>query len=138
MKKFIVIAIAAVLACTAQAASYTKKATLTTTVQNAGWTNVYTAPAGRVSRPESLAISGTTSNTVTVTLIPYGTSQSYTIATADGITNSTVRKAFNDVAVSTSPKIILLEGDKLVMTSLSTVTGSNTVMRLIVTETTQN
>ncbi len=138
MKKLIAIAIVALIGLSAQAAD-TAKTTVKTAVLSTAVTNVvtYTAPSGRVVTPVLFVHSTTQTNTPVITVDPVADgAPTYTVYTGTAKTNETTTVVVNDKSSSTSPKIVLLAGDKLIITGTA-VSWATANYYMVVEETVQ-
>jgi len=114
MKKFIIIAIVALLGLSASAAEIFKAAALSTSVTN---TSSVTARSGYLTIPHVFVHTTTQTNTPVITVNPIKTgAPTYTVYTSAAKTNTTTTVVMNDESDSTSPKVILLGGDILTVT----------------------
>lgn len=119
MKKIIAIAIAALIGASAMAADTVGKVTYRTAPLSTATTNVvsFTARSGFVTEPVLFVHATTTTNTPVISVNPaLAGAPNYTVYTGTAKTNETTTVVVNDLASSTSPKVVLLGGDALSVT----------------------
>lgn len=114
MKKFIIIAIVALIGLSAQSAEIYKAAALSTAVTNSV---SFTARSGYLTEPCLFVHTTTSTNTPVITVNPAKVgAPNYTVYTGVAKTNDTTTVVMNDKSLSTSPKVALLGGDVLTIT----------------------
>ena len=114
MKKFIVLAITALVCSLSFGAEIYKAAALSTATTN---TVSFTARSGYLTKPCLFVHTTTQTNTPAITVNPAKVgAPNYTVYTGVAKTNETTTVVMNDESLSTSPKVVLLGGDILTIT----------------------